>query len=469
MASLQRKAMVVGLARLAAAGAAVVTNIALARLLSREINGLAQQALIVVNVAILLGQSGIQASCYTFLPRLEAEKRRAFFAQSVRLLGLLGLVALAGMLLAGGALSAAWDNPELSGLLRALGGYVFFTIAASAAEAALLTENRQGLFLGATLGWAALHAGGVVALLLLKLPLVWVLSALSVAAAVKFFGLVLLGWRALPPTPIRGFDRGLFITQVGFILPLAAYGGVDVLSRWLDRSIISTLYSPAQLAVYTYGALEIPFVGILVGAITPVLLPEFSAAWGAGDRKRILDLWGRATVRTAAFLLPLLFFLYPLAGPYLEFFYSGNYAESRPFLRMYLLLMPVRIIAFTPLLFALGRSGWVLAGALVDLAMNLAISLWLIPSLGMLGPAAGTVAATWIQSLVYLAVIAATLGVSLRAVLPWKRLGRVAIETAAVSLPLWWLGGQPLSPTLVLAMGGAYCGLWAGFRLRRIW
>jgi hypothetical protein len=46
------------------------------------------------------------------------------------------------------------------------------------------------------------------------------------------------------------------------------------------------------LAVYSYGALEVPFVGVLISAITPVLLPEFSAAWARGDRARILDLWG---------------------------------------------------------------------------------------------------------------------------------------------------------------------------------
>jgi len=469
MASLQRKVAVVGVARLASAGAAVVTNVALARLLSKETNGLAQQALIVVNVAVLLGQSGIQASCYTFLPRLTPEKRRTFFTQSLWLLGGLGLLALAGVLVVGRPLAHAWNSPELPVLLRALGGFVFFSIAASAAEAALLTENRQGMFLGATLFWAGLHAGGVLLLLLFHQPLPWVLSALSVAAAAKFFGFVILGWRALPGGAVATWDRALLFQQLGFIAPLAVHGAVDVFSRWLDRSLISTLFTPSELAVYTYGALEIPFVGVLIGAITPVLLPELSAAWGAGNRERILDLWGRATVRTAAFLFPLMLFLYPLAEAYLEVFYSGRYSESSPYLRAYLVLMPVRIIAFTPMLFALGRSGWVLAGAVIDLALNLAISLWLIPWLGMLGPAVGTVAATWVQATGYLFVIGAALGTPLPRLLPWKRLGRVAVEVGVVSVPLWVLARQSLPPLLIFCLAGVYCAGWAALRLRRIW
>ncbi len=468
MGSLQTKVVMVGLARLAAAAAAVITNIALARFLTRELNGLAQQALIVVNVVILLGQSGIQASCYTFFPRLAPESRRPFFLQSLLLLILLGALALGAVLLMAHPLAGAWDSPRLVPLLRVLGLYVLFSIGSSAAEAAMITENRSIRFLTATMGWAALHAGGVVVLLLLGRSLEMVFGLLSVAAMVRFVLFVSLGWASLPTGPAR-LETGLLLRQLAFIAPLAIHGAVDVFSRWLDRSLISTLFTPEQLAVYTYGALEIPFVGILIGAVMPVLLPELSAAWGRNDRARILDLWGRATVRVAAFLLPLLFFLFPLAIAYLQVFYSEKYVDSAPFLRAYLLLMPVRVIAFTPMLFALGRSGWVLAGGLIDLVLNFTVSVLLIPGLGMLGPAVGTVASTWVQAVAYLLVIRAALATPLGNLLPWRRLRRIACETALVSLPLWGLTSLSLPSVAVFLIGGGYCGLWAILRIRKIW
>lgn len=470
MASLKRKVVLVGLARVAAAGAAVAVNIALARGLSRELNGLVQQALIVANVAILLGQSGIQTSCYTFLPRLSAERRRAFFLQSLLLLCGLGLLALGGLWFAADALSAEWGNPRLGRLLAAAGGFVFFSIAASASEAVFLTEERPVLFLFLTMSWAVLHAGGVVALLLLGRPLEWILLAFSVVAALRFAGFALLAWRVLP----RGgggpwLERSLVLQQLGFIAPLAVHGGLDVFSRWLDRSMISTFFSPDQLAVYTYGALELPFVGILMSAVTPVLLPEFSAAWASGDRERIVSLWGRATLRTAALLLPLMFFLYPLSEAFLQVFYSSRYAESSPYLRAYLLLLPVRTIAFTPMLFALGRPGWVLAGAVIDLALNLTLSLWLIPPLGMLGPAVGTVLSTWVQAGLYFVVIGQRLGIGLGRQMPWDRLARLALEAGLVSLAVWGVAGLSLPAVLQLGLGGAIGTAWAAARLRKLW
>jgi hypothetical protein len=52
MSRLQRKVIVVGLSRLCAAGAAVVVNVVLARGLEREVNGGAQQTLLLAGVAI---------------------------------------------------------------------------------------------------------------------------------------------------------------------------------------------------------------------------------------------------------------------------------------------------------------------------------------------------------------------------------------------------------------------------------
>jgi len=163
-----------------------------------------------------------------------------------------------------------------------------------------------------------------------------------------------------------------------------------------------------------------------------------------------------------------MFFLLPLAEPFLDLLYK-KYPDSAPYFRLYLLLLPVRTIAFGPMLLALGRPGWTLAGALVDMVLNLTLSVWLVGPLGMLGPAAGTVIATWIQAMAYLLIIRHSLRAPLTALLPWRRLGAQAAELAAVSLPLWALARMGAGAMITLAAGGLYGAAWAALRLRKIW
>jgi Na+-driven multidrug efflux pump len=136
--------------------------------------------------------------------------------------------------------------------------------------------------------------------------------------------------------------------------------------------------------------------------------------------------------------------------------YSERYRESALYFRIYLTLLPLRIIAFMPMLFALGRTRWVLAGAVGEIGFNLGLSLILMlrTPLGMAGPAIGTVLATLLQMLFYLEGIRRGLNVEWRNVLPWQALVTDFVRAGAWLLPLALLPISGFSPLLALLIGG---------------
>jgi O-antigen/teichoic acid export membrane protein len=176
----------------------------------------------------------------------------------------------------------------------------------------------------------------------------------------------------------------------------------------------------------------------VIGALTPVLLPLFSELLKTGDSSGVLEVWHRATRKGAVVLFGLFFFFVWLAPEFLVAVYSNKYRDSSLYLRIYLLLLPVRVIAFMPLLFALGRRNYVMVGSAIEVVLNLTVSLILIrgTGLGMAGAAVGTVAATIWQAWFYLGGIRRGLGVGWRNVLPWSGLARDFVHAAMFFLPL---------------------------------
>jgi hypothetical protein len=485
---LQKKVIVVGLARLAVSAAAIAVNVVLARGLARELNGLVQQALIIAGVAVLLGQSGIQTSAYTFLPRLRPGQRRAFFAQSTVLLLVLGGLAAAGALLAAPWLAAEWGSPRLVGLVVALAGYIFFSVAASAAEAALLTQERQFFFLGATVLWAALHAGGVVAFLLLGRPLEWVLGALSFAAAARFAGFTLLAWNALPPGESKtaggagagaggidakdvasglALEHGLLFQQLAFIAPLAVHGGIDVFSRWLDRSLVSTLFRPNNSPSIPTARLRFLLSGFSSAPSRPFCCPN-SPPHGPQAIARASSICGAA----------------PRSGP--RRFCSDDVFPSAArapvsrcvlceILRQHTVFPHVSAVAAHPhdRLHAdafCARAFGMGAGRGGDRPHDESGDQPVADSAARDARAGHGNGSGHMDSGQHVfVVIGNSLGAPVRTLLPWRRLARLAVEVAAVSIPLWGLAFLKAPSWVIFGAGGAYCAAWAALRLRRLW
>jgi len=456
MAGLSAKVGVVSVARAINALAIVATSAVLARRLDPAQYGTFQQAWLVVTVGATVLLSGIPLSVSFFAPRESAAGRRAFLEFVLRVLAALGAVGAAILILAAGRIAGALNNPDLARHIPALAVYVLAILPANPLESFLIVENRQ-----TRLGWITLAASlGMLAAAVLPALLGtdprWIYRGLAAYALFRsaiLFAAVAREYRGVVPELRAALPREFLL----YSLPLGANEIVRVASGWIDKALVASRFDPATFAIFANGAFEIPLIAILLASSTAVLMPEFSRLAAAPDKTPLVQLWRRAILRTGLLVLPLCAFALVMARDVMVTLFSERYAASALPFRVYLLLLPLRCAAYTPMLLALGRGRAVLIGAVADLLLSLSLALFLIPRIGYVGPAVALVASTYAQSAFYLIVAGRGLGVAPRSLIPWKGLARVstcAAVGAMAAAPL--LLARLPAPLRLVAAGAVF-------------
>lgn len=437
----------------------------LAWTLSRETNGIIQKTFIVVQVATLAGAFGIQTSLYYFLPRIDPGAKRGFITQSLAILGAIGTACSAIIYLAADPIAQWMHEPAMVPALRAGAITAVAALTSMIADPLFIAEKRAWLGAANAVGCGALQVLLVALALKLGLGMPAVFLAVAVASLVRLLSGAAFAATALPPGRALNWNRALFAQQVAYILPIGLISAVDTISSWLDRTLVSRFYDSADLAVYTYGAVEIPFISIVIGSIAPVLLPHFSARLREGRRDEVLEVWHRATRKGAAILFGMFFLFLCLAPEFLTALYSHRYRDSALYFRIYLALLPFRVVAYMPMLFALGRNHYVMVGAVGEILLNLVVSLFLIlkTPLGMAGAACGTVISTLCQAAFYLSGIRAGLGTTWSGLLPWRPLARDFAWALGWFAPLVLLKFAEMPSILSLAAGGGVYAAYSWF------
>ncbi len=200
---------------------------------------------------------------------------------------------------------------------------------------------------------------------------------------------------------------------------------------------------------------------LLVSSVNIVVQQRVTALQRAGRTAEILPTWHAAIRKQGLVALPLAVLLGLLAEPFITGLYSGRYRDSVPIFRVYLGLLALRTATWPLVLAALGKSRALLAGALVALATNAAVSLLLVRPLGLLGPAAGAVVGAVAGAVYALVRTRALLATTWTALLPWPTL--LALAGSAAGAGLLLLPFVPLldAPAPALAGAAAYAALFA--------
>lgn len=451
---LTKKAGVIGISRLVATSVNVlIVSMFLSRYLDQTAYGTFQQTWFFTHMCMEIAMFGFPVGILYFAPKLTLPERKGFFLRITA--GLLGMGALLGLALYLGApfIARTFQNPALEGTFRTFALYAFFLLPSLPMDAFLITQNRHGLLSVITL----IHSTLIVAAVLIPAAFGAALSVILWCATgygLVRSGLVMSGAASTMRGVQTEYQKGLPRKFIAYSFPIGVSNIMRVASRWLDKNIVSAYFTPETFAIYANGAVEIPFVGVLASSISSVILPEFSRLSKIGDTEGLIRLWHRAIVKTGALLIPLFAFLMVLAPSFLVVLFSERYLQSATPFRIYLLLIPLRCAAYTPILLALGRSKLVMIGALIDVLVNLGLSILLIPKFSYLGPAIATVLTTYGQAAFYLWWTARILSLRLATLFPWRSVGQL-LFLSLLPIPLLFLLLRFSMPYLATLAAGA--------------
>jgi hypothetical protein len=283
--------------------------------------------------------------------------------------------------------------------------------------------------------WAVITAGvsmvamALMAAVLLLLPdpapLLAIPTALITSAVIRTIGSAWFFICVARRTTAMGPPEGL----ASFAIMAAAIAIMDSTSTWADRIIVSTAAKdPAQLALYRYGARELPMLAALTGALALVLRSRLTAGRSSSSSSVLCSAHVAERLRWTASSAALLLALIPV-GTWLGIYapnlftwvYGPQWSEASTYFRIYLVLLIARGLPLLSLLQAEGFRFVVLLGALVDAFIAAGLGAFLVLGLGM-GPQAAAwcfVVGTLIQTGIYAQAAQRHLG----SILPWRALG----------------------------------------------
>ena len=182
-------------------------------------------------------------------------------------------------------------------------------------------------------------------------------------------------------------------------------GIYDVLQRvfsWVDKFAISLLFSAGVSAIYFNGTFDVPFLPLLLGAVSSAALLQMSSFTKKGNNPSAVLIANQTAKMLSSVVFPLFFFLLLFRQELFTVLLTDKYAESIPIFAVTVLIVPLRAYNFTSILQNRHKGRIINAGAVLDLVIALALMYPLYQLAGLIGIAGSFVASSYIQGAYYL-------------------------------------------------------------------
>lgn len=283
------------------------------------------------------------------------------------------------------------------------GWYLFFVLLLSRwpsycfEQALLLTGRVRTLTL-----FTVANALGLCISLLLPLYLghnfLQALYFLGAYAGAKILGIGL--WSLTKPTDLATepltTSRHHLSNWVRLSRPLMAYATVGALVTAADPWVVNYWSGgdEATFAIFRYGVRELPFLAALINGMVVVAIPLITREGAPG-----LELLRQQSRRLFHYVFGLTFLLMLTANYWWTLVFTEAFAASLPVFRTYLLVVGCRLVFAMTVLTALNETRRLYLWGLLELVVNVALSLLLAPHYGLLGIIWATVIASYFHEL----------------------------------------------------------------------
>jgi O-antigen/teichoic acid export membrane protein len=431
-ASLERRALSLGTANAIDFALQFLLPMVLTRTLDAHEFGQYRLMWLAVMTLMMITPMCMAPSLYYFLPRSDRPTQRLFINQTMIFLVGAGIVSAWAL--------SAW-NPLLPGKLEEtfagngalVPAFVLTWVFASLLDVLPTAEERVGWQAKAIVSLSAIRAVVLSAAAILTGELGPVLVGLLIFALIK--AALLLSYVARYhglAGPVGG--RQEFGAQLKQALPFAASGTLHGIRTQGDQWIAAAVFSVAQFASFSIATVLAPLVQICRQSVNHVFLPSMSRLQNAGDITGMLALNSRANGMVALLVYPLLAFAFVFAEQVITLIYTATYLDAAPVLRLYIVGLVAFVVELVSVLFVMKQGPFAAKVNGIVLALALPLSLFGAYRWGLVGAAAGSVAAIYTERLLSLRRISALTGTPILRLQDWKTLGGILLAAAIAAV-----------------------------------
>jgi hypothetical protein len=313
-------------------------------------------------------------------------------------------------------------------------GFVALNNPAFLAEYVYLLDERPRALIGYGLASTLTLWAAVLIPVFAGLGLSGALSGMFIHSVLRFAWLFGLLHRRLGGLLWRKPPRRLWQGHVRLASSLAGSLLLGGAGAYADGMIVIRHLGPDALALFQYGARELPMVYLLANAFSTAAAADVAARADEG----LALIRSRSSAWTKRFLLVGIglmwtsYWWYPLI-------FSASFQASHQVFNVYLLLIVPRLLFPQTVWTGLERNRPQLWVAGFELLLNIGLSLLLVPHFGLVGVAWATVFAHWADKLLLMLWLHREQGIAPQryADLPWTMVSVVAL-LGAYGLSLLW-------------------------------
>jgi len=200
-------------------------------------------------------------------------------------------------------------------------------------------------------------------------------------------------------------------------------------AQFVDGFIITSNFDEETFAIFRYGARELPLALLLANALSNAMLPGFANP--AILKENLLQL-KKSVSRLMHFLFPVTLVLLLLAHPVFPVIFNPAFAQSATIFNIYLLLVISRLLLPQTILNGMKITNPIMIAALLELTVNVSLSLIFVRFWGIGGVAIATFIAYLFEKVYLSAVTYKKLKISPADYIPIKPFLIYSVLTLAV-------------------------------------
>lgn len=338
-------------------GFGIVSSMILSRYFDKADYGTYKQVIYVYNTLLTVFTLGLPRAYSYFLPRVPIGQAKDLIKKITNIFFVLGSVFSIFLFVFSNQISIILKNPDLDGALMIFAIVPLLMLPTMGLEGVLATFKKTQYMTFYTI------ITRVFKLLCVALPvMIWnygykeALIGFVISDVIAFvIAMYLMNM------PVKGAgDEKCEVTIkdiFNFSLPLLYASIFGMITASADQFFVSRYYGNEVFAEFSNGNINLPFVGMIMGACSAVLSPIFSKMnhEKLNPKTDIYPLWKNVFDKTAKLVYPLVIYCLVFADVVMVVLYGRKYTDSSFYFQMKLIDNFFRIIAYAPLLINIGK------------------------------------------------------------------------------------------------------------------
>lgn len=184
--------------------------------------------------------------------------------------------------------------------------------------------------------------------------------------------------------------------KIGLPLYIASFIGIITLN--LDKTIVNSLGSLNDFAIYSVGAIEIPLFSMISSSVAQSIFPKLVSFYQEMNFTTAKELWINTTKKISYITYPIILVLMIFAGPLIKIIFTDKYEAAIPIFKTYLLVALWRNNYYGALISASGKTKWITFYSFISFVLNIGLAYLLYQFNGLIGIAYGSLIAATIAA-----------------------------------------------------------------------